>query len=200
MRHESCSLFYLISSVLSSRLKSSLFVSHHVAFYLRKALREEQVSTTSCRQYPWFGWLAMQGICSKARTVTICGWHASNTDASWIQPDCDKYESPSSLSTPLLTHPTVACSDPRVSPELFLNIAPGGKFPHWIVDISPSWTGNTDLQASFIRVAGGRAVDALRSLIVLDEMLKISTVVVIHHTGKFTSLPNFLLKTDYLCE
>ncbi|KUL90752.1 hypothetical protein ZTR_00043 [Talaromyces verruculosus] len=58
----------------------------------------------------------------------------------------------------------IACSDPRVSPELFLNIAPG------------------DLQASFIRVAGGRAIDALRSLIVLDGMLKISTVVVIHHT------------------
>lgn len=34
-----------------------------------------------------------------------------------------------------------------------------------------------------IRNAGGRAIDALRSLIVLDGVIPIKTVIILHHTG-----------------
>ncbi|KAH8808428.1 carbonic anhydrase [Xylogone sp. PMI_703] len=56
----------------------------------------------------------------------------------------------------------VICSDPRVHPDQFMQIAPG--------------------EATIVRVAGGRTVDALRSLIVLEGMVPLSTIAVIHHT------------------
>jgi len=37
--------------------------------------------------------------------------------------------------------------------------------------------------ATVVRVAGGRATDVIRSLIVLEGMIPIRTVAIIHHTG-----------------
>ena len=44
------------------------------------------------------------------------------------------------------------------------------------------------LEASVTRNAGGRAMDALRSLIVLDNLAPIGVVIVVHHTGSFIPL------------
>jgi carbonic anhydrase len=41
-----------------------------------------------------------------------------------------------------------------------------------------------DIEFGIIRNAGGRAADAVRSLVVLDALIPIGTVMVIHHTGK----------------
>ena len=39
-------------------------------------------------------------------------------------------------------------------------------------------------EAAVIRNAGGRAMDAIRSLIVLDSVINLGTIIVVHHTGK----------------
>lgn len=44
------------------------------------------------------------------------------------------------------------------------------------------------LEASEIRNAGGRAGPALRSIICLDHLVGVGTVVVIHHTGELFPL------------
>lgn len=48
------------------------------------------------------------------------------------------------------------------------------------------------LDATVTRNAGGRAIDAIRSLIVLDNLVPIGAVIVVHHTGSFFP-PNFFL-------
>lgn len=40
-----------------------------------------------------------------------------------------------------------------------------------------------ETEFGIIRNAGGRAADAVRSLVVLDALIPIGTVMVIHHTG-----------------
>lgn len=40
------------------------------------------------------------------------------------------------------------------------------------------------LEVSEVRIAGGRAGEALRSIICVDHLLGVGAVVVIHHTGK----------------
>ncbi|EPE24950.1 beta-carbonic anhydrase, cab [Glarea lozoyensis ATCC 20868] len=63
----------------------------------------------------------------------------------------------------------ISCSDPRVCPEEFLGIKRG--------------------EALVIRNAGGRAVEAIRSLEVMGTIGAIQLIVVIHHTdcgGLFT--------------
>ncbi|MCJ1331927.1 hypothetical protein MMC10_008619 [Thelotrema lepadinum] len=56
----------------------------------------------------------------------------------------------------------VSCADPRVVPEKYFNFGVG----EYLV----------------IRNAGGRTQDAIRSLAVLDQALKIYAVLVVHHT------------------
>ncbi|KIM98802.1 hypothetical protein OIDMADRAFT_146505 [Oidiodendron maius Zn] len=56
----------------------------------------------------------------------------------------------------------LTCSDPRVIPEEFFNFS--------------------RLEASVIRTAGGRSLDCMRTLQVLDTVGSIGTVLVIHHT------------------
>ena len=40
-------------------------------------------------------------------------------------------------------------------------------------------------ESAVVRNAGGRASDAIRSLITLDTILPLRTIIVVHHTGKF---------------
>ncbi|KAK0101952.1 hypothetical protein ONS95_001239 [Cadophora gregata] len=56
----------------------------------------------------------------------------------------------------------ISCSDPRIHPTQFLDL-----------DFS---------EASIIRNAGGRTADVLRSLLDLDAIGSVGTVLVIHHT------------------
>lgn len=44
---------------------------------------------------------------------------------------------------------------------------------------------NTNLEALVIRNAGGRAVDAFRSLEVMGTIAPIDLIVVVHHTGMY---------------
>lgn len=46
-------------------------------------------------------------------------------------------------------------------------------------------------EASEIRNAGGRAGPALRSIICLDHLVGVGTVVVIHHTGELFPLQTY---------
>lgn len=70
-------------------------------------------------------------------------------------------------------------------PEQFLNFGRLGK--------NYSARGSNSLEAmiaegkteaSVIRTAGGRSMDCMRSLQVLDTVGNVGTVLVIHHTGK----------------
>jgi carbonic anhydrase len=56
----------------------------------------------------------------------------------------------------------VSCSDPRVIPEQYFNFGRG--------------------EAAVIRNAGGRVVDAMRSINALDAIGNTGTVIVVHHT------------------
>jgi carbonic anhydrase len=56
----------------------------------------------------------------------------------------------------------VTCMDARLHPEKFLGIDLG--------------------EAHMIRNAGGRAADAIRSLVISEQLLNTSEIVVIHHT------------------
>lgn len=56
----------------------------------------------------------------------------------------------------------VSCSDPRIVPEQFLGL-----------DFS---------ECAIVRNAGGRTQDAMRSILALNVVGKLGTVVVIHHT------------------
>ncbi|KAF7979469.1 hypothetical protein HWV62_42289 [Athelia sp. TMB] len=68
---------------------------------------------------------------------------------------------PASLPTPAgIT--IISCCDQRVIPEQFLQLARG--------------------ECPVIRNAGGRAADALSTLLVLDSVIPIGTLVIIHHT------------------
>jgi hypothetical protein len=58
---------------------------------------------------------------------------------------------------------SVSCSDPRVIPEKFLGLEAG--------------------PTAVIRNAGGRASDAMRSLLVLHTINPLGLILVVHHTG-----------------
>ena len=62
---------------------------------------------------------------------------------------------------------SVSCSDPRVIPEQYFGLNRG--------------------EAAIVRNAGGRASDALRSIATLDAIGGLSTIIVVHHTGKYRS-------------
>lgn len=57
----------------------------------------------------------------------------------------------------------VSCSDPRIHPVQYLGLDFG--------------------EAAIIRNAGGRTSDVMRTLLDLDAIGSVGTVVVIHHTG-----------------
>ena len=57
----------------------------------------------------------------------------------------------------------MSCSDPRVIPEKFMG-----------VDAGPN---------AVIRNAGGRAMDAMRTLQVLNTINPLGLIMVVHHTG-----------------
>jgi carbonic anhydrase len=63
----------------------------------------------------------------------------------------------------------LSCSDPRLN-------------PYQIFGVDPSLKGIT-----MVRNAGGRAVDAIRTISVLQTIGRAKTVVVMHHTGKLIS-------------
>lgn len=58
----------------------------------------------------------------------------------------------------------MSCSDPRVIPEKFMG-PEAGPF-------------------AVVRNAGGRAIDSMRSLAVLNAINPVGLVVVVHHTGE----------------
>ncbi|ETR97173.1 carbonic anhydrase, partial [Trichoderma reesei RUT C-30] len=68
----------------------------------------------------------------------------------------------------------VTCCDPRVLPDRFF--------------------GGIGMKFSEVRNAGGRASEALRSIICVDQMLGVGAVIVIHHTD--CGLTH--LRNDYL--
>jgi carbonic anhydrase len=63
----------------------------------------------------------------------------------------------------------LSCADPRLN-------------PYQIFGIDPSVKGVT-----MVRNAGGRAVDAIRTISVLQTIGNPKTVVVLHHTGKLNT-------------
>jgi carbonic anhydrase len=46
------------------------------------------------------------------------------------------------------------------------------------------------IECPIIRNAGGRAQDAIRSILVLDTVVTMGEVIVIHHTGTTALLPS----------
>ena len=66
----------------------------------------------------------------------------------------------------------LSCSDPRLN-------------PYAIFGIDPSIRG-----ISMVRNAGGRAMDAIRSISVLQTIASAKTLVVLHHTGEQTTTSN----------
>ncbi|RDW80656.1 carbonic anhydrase-5 [Coleophoma crateriformis] len=72
----------------------------------------------------------------------------------------------------------ISCSDPRVIPEQFLDMNLG--------------------EGAVIRNAGGRTMDAMRSILSLDAVGNLGTIVVVHHTDcgmSHTDEAGFLAKT-----
>ncbi|OQV00996.1 hypothetical protein CLAIMM_06420 isoform 1 [Cladophialophora immunda] len=57
----------------------------------------------------------------------------------------------------------LSCSDPRVIPEQFMGLGP-------------------ERPAAIIRNAGGRAMDAIRTLQVLNTITPLDLIIVVHHT------------------
>lgn len=73
----------------------------------------------------------------------------------------------------------ISCSDPRIPPEKFLNL-----------DFS---------ECAIIRNAGGRTRDVLRSVLALDAVGTVGTIVVVHHTDcgmSHTDEAGFQAKTE----
>ena len=63
----------------------------------------------------------------------------------------------------------------------------------WVVLMWGFW----EIEIAVIRNAGGRAADAVRSLVVLDALIPIGAVMVVHHTGMSPlkcPLPPFFLR------
>ena len=96
---------------------------------------------------------------------------------------------PAALETPEASLIVLICSDPRLNPGeiLALNENPGNYHLPWILYCTNlTYPGP---MASFVRVPGGRAAEAIKSLAVMQGALNSGTIVVIHHTGmKETSL------------
>ena len=85
---------------------------------------------------------------------------------------------------------TVSCSDPRVIPEQYFGLNRGGLSYLFFVRSRGDNALTANLvrglpEAAVIRNAGGRASDALRSIATLDAIAGLSTIIVIHHTGKY---------------
>ncbi|TVY58884.1 Uncharacterized protein LSUE1_G008713 [Lachnellula suecica] len=73
----------------------------------------------------------------------------------------------------------ISCSDPRIPPETFLALEKG--------------------EAAIIRNAGGRTRDAVRSLVALDAVGNLGTIIVVHHTDcgmSHTDEAGFRAKTE----
>lgn len=94
----------------------------------------------------------------------------------------------------------VSCSDPRVVPELLfpgfggivfllllLHLSPY-PFPSLSLSQKPFLTPPSLISAAIIRNAGGRTQDTIRSILALDAVANVGTVVVIHHNGLSTPL------------
>jgi carbonic anhydrase len=75
------------------------------------------------------------------------------------------------------TSVTVSCSDPRVIPEQYFNL-------------------NRN-EAAIIRNAGGRVVDAMRSINALDAIGNMGTLIIVHHTGMFITVWNRHMEQGY---
>ena len=88
-----------------------------------------------------------------------------------------QFQLPTSHSNQSNQTPTVTCSDPRTAPELFMP--------------------REGMRPAVIRNAGGRAMDAMRSLHVLNAIAPIGTVVVVHHTGMSPLSHLHLLINEY---
>lgn len=70
----------------------------------------------------------------------------------------------------------ISCSDPRLN-------------PYSVFGIDPTIKGVT-----MIRNAGGRAMDAVRSISILQTIGNAKTVVVMHHTGERLAVGEILYK------
>ncbi|KFA81601.1 hypothetical protein S40288_09374 [Stachybotrys chartarum IBT 40288] len=84
------------------------------------------------------------------------------------------------LKAPLPGFIIISCSDPRINPYKIFGI-----------------DGSENGRFTMIRNAGGRALDAVRSISVLQTLGNAKTVVIIHHTGE-SSLVIMWMKTEEL--
>ena len=84
--------------------------------------------------------------------------------------------------------------DGRLWPEDFFQLHKGGSPPsryHHIPTQAQFTDIRTPVESAVVRNAGGRASDAIRSLVTLDSLLPLGTIIVIHHTGNFPR-PNYI--------
>lgn len=90
----------------------------------------------------------------------------------------------------------LSCCDPRVDPDHILGLDQtlSSSFSlNYNHDFRPLLTSLLcwQIEATHVRNAGGRALDAIRSIVVLQAITAPSTIVVMHHTGLSTpSLPD----------
>lgn len=95
----------------------------------------------------------------------------------------------------------VSCSDPRVIPEQYFGLNRGGS-SDLISRVGDHGVHIANLvcglsEAAIIRNAGGRASDALRSIATLDAIAGLSTIIVVHHTGEYsTAIPDYFILRD----
>ena len=82
----------------------------------------------------------------------------------------------------------LSCSDPRLNPYQILGLdATLSKYLQRPQDnfISRCQTNTSYKEATMVRNAGGRVLDAIRTLAVLQTIGSPGTIVVMHHTGMF---------------
>lgn len=80
----------------------------------------------------------------------------------------------------------ISCADPRVIPEEFMGLSRGGMCCTIFLTshMDRAQLAETErTECAVIRNAGGRAANALPSLIILDSIVPMRTIVIIHHTG-----------------
>lgn len=94
----------------------------------------------------------------------------------------------------------VYCFDPRCDkvPEVLAKAMPGEVYPGEVVTDSNNCKVGSTRTIMPIAVAGGRVVDALRSITVTQHLFGMENIVVVHHTNcGTTSFTNAGIQTAY---
>lgn len=133
----------------------------------------------------------------------VAGMRASGAGvvvSSCLLPSCIKFRilmsglsKPCKNTTDREIFKIVSCSDPRLNPYQILGIDPTLSTSLSLRKMHPerAQANNSPpkTEATMVRNAGGRVMDAIRTLTALQTIGDPKTIVVMHHTGSFHFLP-----------